>query len=187
MHQHSHSDCIAACQRCHDICLQTIHHCLRQGGAHADQPHVRLMADCVEICQTSANFMLRGSDLHQHTCSACAEVCERCAADCERLAGDDEQMRACAEACRACARSCREMSGHGVIESADSHESYGETNGSVAAGQTWNEQVAEIAERLFEEAGRPTGQDQEFWYRAENELRERAGRPVQDDLLASAR
>jgi hypothetical protein len=66
------------------------------------------LLDCAEICQTSANFMLRGSELHSRTCWACAEICERCARDCERLS-DDAYMRACAEACRRCANSCKHM------------------------------------------------------------------------------
>jgi hypothetical protein len=75
---------------------------------HAEPNHIRVMMDCAEICQTSANFMLRGSDLHVHTCAACAEICDRCAADCERMA-DDTRMAACAEMCRRCADSCRSM------------------------------------------------------------------------------
>jgi hypothetical protein len=78
------------------------------GGRHAESAHIRLMLDCAEICQTSANFMLRGSELHSRTCGVCAEVCERCARDCEQL-GDDAHMRACAEACRRCADSCKHM------------------------------------------------------------------------------
>jgi hypothetical protein len=70
--------------------------------------HVRRLLDCADICQASANFMLRGSELHMRTCAVCAEVCERCAESCERLA-DDPQMRACAEECRRCADSCRRM------------------------------------------------------------------------------
>lgn len=103
-------DCIQECQSCHAVCLETVQHCLQKGGEHAAAEHIRLMLDCVEICQTSANFMLRGSDLHMHTCGTCAEVCDRCAQDCERMA-DDEMMRRCAEACRRCAASCRQMSG----------------------------------------------------------------------------
>ena len=74
----------------------------------AEAAHVRLLLDCAEICQTSANFMLRGSDLHMRTCAVCAEVCQRCAESCERM-GDDTQMRACAEECRRCADSCHRM------------------------------------------------------------------------------
>jgi hypothetical protein len=68
------------------------------------------MQDCVQICQTSADFMVRKSPLHRYTCKACAEVCQRCADDCSKMAGDDETMRRCAEMCQMCAASCRQMS-----------------------------------------------------------------------------
>jgi hypothetical protein len=69
---------------------------------------VRLLLDCAEICQTSANFMLRESDLHGVTCRASADECEACAQACAKFEGD-EIMQACAETCRGCAESCREM------------------------------------------------------------------------------
>lgn len=101
-------ECIDNCTTCHRVCVQTVVFCLEQGGGHAEASHVRLLLDCAEICQTSANFMLRGSELHAYTCGACAEICARCADACERM-GDDEQMRRCAEVCRRCADSCRRM------------------------------------------------------------------------------
>jgi hypothetical protein len=99
--------CIDACQSCHEVCIETIAHCLQMGGKHAEPAHIRLLMDCAEICQTSANFMVRGSDLHQHTCAACAEVCERCAVSCEQLGG--AEMKRCADECRKCADECRRM------------------------------------------------------------------------------
>lgn len=102
-------ECIQNCDDCRDLCLATVTHCLEMGGDHASPKHIRLLLDCVDICQTSANFMLRGSDLHGTTCGACAEVCERCADHCESMAEGDEQMLACAEACRKCAESCSSM------------------------------------------------------------------------------
>ena len=100
--------CIQECTNCHGVCLETVAHCLQMGGKHAEAAHIRLLQDCAEICQTSANFMLRGSELHGRVCAVCAEVCERCAEDCERF-GDDQQMQACAQACRSCAEACRQM------------------------------------------------------------------------------
>jgi hypothetical protein len=102
-------DCIELCGDCHKACLETSMYCLQQGGRHAEANHVRLMFDCAEICQTSANFMQRGSDLHVFTCGACAAVCRRCAEDCQRMS-DDLRMAACAEMCRRCAESCQRMS-----------------------------------------------------------------------------
>jgi hypothetical protein len=102
-------DCIQACWNCRDICQSTLYsYCLEQGGHHVQPAHVRVMTDCIEICQTTADFMTRKSELHAAICAACADVCEACAESCDLI--DDEEMRACAKACNDCAASCREMS-----------------------------------------------------------------------------
>jgi len=103
-------ECIQACQTCSQVCQETVTHCLQKGGKHAEPQHIRLLLDCAEICQTSANFMIRGSEFHSRTCGVCAEVCEACAVDCESFK-DDAEMQRCAEECRRCAQLCREMAG----------------------------------------------------------------------------
>ena len=103
------AECIAACSDCHDVCEATVQHCLSMGGEHAESAHIRTLLDCAQACETSRDFMLRGSDLHPKTCGVCADACERCAESCERL--DGEEMERCAEICRRCAESCREMAG----------------------------------------------------------------------------
>lgn len=100
--------CIEACTNCHHVCTETLSHCLETGGEHTEAAHVRLLLDCAAICQTSADFMLRGSEFHPHVCGVCAEICDRCATDCERFS-DDSEMQRCAQACRRCAESCRRM------------------------------------------------------------------------------
>lgn len=102
--------CVEECQGCHDTCLEAVGYCLQMGGEHAMPGHIRLLMDCAEICQTSANFMIRMSDLHTKTCGVCAEVCERCAKECARF-DNDSVMQRCAETCTNCARSCHDMSG----------------------------------------------------------------------------
>jgi hypothetical protein len=87
-------------------------YCLHQGGHHAEPHHIRLMEDCVQICQTNADFMLRGSDLHKFVCTACAEICDRCGRDCGNM-NDDDRMQACAKSCERCAKLCRLMSASG--------------------------------------------------------------------------
>jgi len=101
--------CISDCMTCHRVCLETIPHALSMGGVHAHPDHIRMLMDCAQICQTSADFMIRGSPLHQRTCGVCAEICDQCANECERI-GHDEQMRMCAEVCRRCAEICHQMS-----------------------------------------------------------------------------
>jgi len=107
---HEIERCIALCQECHEVCLQTVTHCLEKGGQHAEAAHIRMLLDCAEICATSANFMIRGSELHMETCRACSEVCQRCASDCQRL-GNDPKMQECADVCLRCAESCAQMAG----------------------------------------------------------------------------
>ena len=102
--------CIEACNRCHQVCIETMNHCLEKGGKHAAADHIRTLADCAEICQTSANFMMRGSNLHASTCRACADVCEACAKSCDAMA-DDDMMKRCAEVCQRCSESCAQMAG----------------------------------------------------------------------------
>lgn len=104
-------DCIETCNECRDECeTMLFQHCLEAGGKHVEQAHVKLMADCIEICQTAAHFMLRGSAQHKAVCGTCADICEACAESCEKIGG--EEMKNCAETCRKCAETCREMSGN---------------------------------------------------------------------------
>ncbi len=110
MHQ-NHEDlqkCIKLCWECRTECQETLHnHCLQMGGKHTEAEHVKLMTDCIQACQTAADFMSRDSKFYASECAACADVCEACAESCERIG--DEKMKRCAEACRKCAQSCRAM------------------------------------------------------------------------------
>lgn len=100
--------CIDECGSCHDICSESISHCLALGSKHSDPEHIRALIDCADLCAASADFMLRGSELHADVCGVCADACDRCAESCDELS-DDDLMRRCAEECRRCAESCREM------------------------------------------------------------------------------
>lgn len=98
--------CIDACGQCHQACIHTaMTHCLVEGGKHVEANHFRLMINCAEICQTSANFMLSGSAFHQKICEVCAEICDACVKSCEEIGG----MEDCVKVCRECAESCRRM------------------------------------------------------------------------------
>lgn len=114
-HDHSGSgnsqmrECIDACLNCSAVCTETARRCLDLGGKHAEPQHITIMADCAEICQTSANFMLRGSAAHVETCSTCAAICRACEESCRQLG--DEMMARCADACSKCADSCEVMAG----------------------------------------------------------------------------
>lgn len=105
---HEMRACIDACSHCHETCLHTaMAHCLAAGGKNVEAGHFRLMINCAEICQTSANFLLSGSAFHLKVCAVCAEICDACAKSCEQVGG----MQDCVKACRECAESCRKMAG----------------------------------------------------------------------------
>jgi len=99
--------CIQACLDCYRCCLSTAAYCQAAGGQHTEAEHLRLLADCAEICRVSADFMIRRSASHPAVCGVCAEICARCASDCERMG--DERMRSCADVCRRCAQQCQAM------------------------------------------------------------------------------
>jgi hypothetical protein len=99
-------DCIDECNACHDICQETLVHCLRKGGKHAEAGHIRLLIDCAEVCKLSAGFMLRNSNLHGETCRTCSVICEMCSQSCHQMAEEDARMKACADQCSSCASSC---------------------------------------------------------------------------------
>lgn len=100
--------CIQLCWDCRNTCQETLYnHCLSMGGAHVAHDHVRLMSDCIEICQAAADFMVRGSALHAEVCRACAAICRACADSCAKVG--DAHMQACADRCRKCADSCEAM------------------------------------------------------------------------------
>ena len=100
--------CIQECLTCHTASMDTARQCLEMGGQHAAAKHVTLLLDCAEICQTSANFMLRHSERHTQTCGLCAELCRACEESCRGFRGD-HVMQAAADACRRCAESCERM------------------------------------------------------------------------------
>ena len=107
-HEHDAMEaCIEACLNCHAVCTMTAQYCLMQGGELASADQVGMLLDCAEMCQTAANFMLRGSPYHAITCSACAVLCHACADACREF--DDEELAQCAEMCASCAEHCEAM------------------------------------------------------------------------------
>jgi hypothetical protein len=113
---HTHDemqDGIEECLNCHAVCTMTLQHCIASGGDHVEVNLIGLILDCAEMCQTSANFMLRGSPYHVITCAACAELCRACEEACRAIAGD-EQLSHCADVCASCADSCDRMAEMGA-------------------------------------------------------------------------
>lgn len=101
-------ECIERCTECEKICIETAAYCAEKGGKHAMPKHLRLLAECAQMCGTAAKFMLLGSPNHVLTCGVAAEVAMQCAEECEEFPEDD-RMKACADACRRCEAECTRM------------------------------------------------------------------------------
>lgn len=107
----SHLDSVNLLRECRDICLETFSlHCMKAGGQQLAREHIRRMESCVELCQLTANFLLRHSPHTQDLCDLTAESCKQYAASCNAM--DDAHMQRCARACEAAARVCLEESHH---------------------------------------------------------------------------
>ncbi|WP_245291122.1 four-helix bundle copper-binding protein [Methylobacterium aquaticum] len=101
-------ECVESCLKSHAMCLDTGRYCMEQQGSHVSAAHLALLLDCAEMCQTTANSLLRHSPQHAAVCEVCARLCEACATDCDKFTSD-AQMQRCAQTCRNCASSCRDM------------------------------------------------------------------------------
>jgi hypothetical protein len=107
--KHSLQHCIDSCTNCHQVCTATLKELLADADGSPDPLQVAILIDCAEICSLSADYMLRGSELHRSVCEVCAEVCVACAEECERADGAPSKLLDCAAVCRSCAESCNEM------------------------------------------------------------------------------
>lgn len=103
--------CVQECLECRRISVETITHCTTLGGKHVQPDHLRVLADCVQICGVAADYMLRISPYHPRICGVCAEVCAACADSCQQVDPHDRTMSQCVEICRRCADACRRMAG----------------------------------------------------------------------------
>jgi|SRR5215218_831669 len=103
------AECISCCGDCHDVCMETLAHCLTQGGRYVGEERMRALADCKAICDVTRDALLRGSALHARAAELCAEACIRCAEACRELVPDDPMADRCVHACRSCAEACLDL------------------------------------------------------------------------------
>jgi hypothetical protein len=103
---YSTQSCMEACTQCHQTLMHTVmQYSLPHDTTQFDIELFRLMMNCAELCQTTANFQLSDSKFCRQVATLNAQLCEECAAGCERR-GDLED---CVQACRECAECCRNL------------------------------------------------------------------------------
>jgi hypothetical protein len=102
--------CIQECNKCRDVCRQTIDYCQEQAGELLRI--IPVLEDCADICEIVPNFLNRDSIFYKEVCSLCAEVCERTAQECRQF-DKDKTLQKCAESCTQCALACRAVTNLG--------------------------------------------------------------------------
>jgi len=100
--------CIDLCLASHRQCLSTASYLIGNDRTPASKLLIPTLLDCAELCQATANSMIRNSPQHMLFCDACAQLCETCAESCQ-VHGEDIVLRNCAAVCRTCALVCRDM------------------------------------------------------------------------------
>jgi hypothetical protein len=102
-------DCIRATSDCYSVSAETFNYCLEGEVGVRDPQLMRLLVDAGEVCQTTQNSLLRGSELSVMLAAVCVEACEQLAARCRDVDGSDEQLTRCAEMCDETADCCRRL------------------------------------------------------------------------------
>src|SRR5688572_9921461 len=81
-----------------DACNAAFAYCTQQD--ELDDPELlACIVDCVDLCTTTASFIVRGSEHADDLREVCAELAKCVEESCEEY-GDDEVLTACADACR---------------------------------------------------------------------------------------
>src|SRR5690625_5584809 len=86
--------CAELCHECARLCQQCTVECVEVGDKSLARC-IRLCLDCADICDLTANYLIRGSEHYQALARLCAEICEACAEECEK--GEMDTMKRCAE------------------------------------------------------------------------------------------
>ncbi len=101
-------ECIDLCWTARTECQKTFFsHCLEMGGKHVESNHVRVLTDCIAICQLTADSLVRESPVYAALAAACAAICEACAESCDAI--ETETMRQVGAHCRAAAHACHTL------------------------------------------------------------------------------
>lgn len=98
---------IALCRRARLVLQAAAVRSFDAGGMELDPVHLRLLLDCAQMCEITADFMSRNSPYHLYLCEVCAAICEACAESCA-LAGSMEE---CTAICQECIVVCRALAG----------------------------------------------------------------------------
>jgi hypothetical protein len=83
---------------------------MRTGGEYDHSGNIRLLIDCAQVCETTAELQREHGTLPERNYDLCAEMCERAARVCAMFP-HDRMMLLGQDACRRGAAYCRQKAG----------------------------------------------------------------------------
>lgn len=102
----STSCCKVDCKACAETCKKALAYCLKKGGKHADEKHIKILKDCIALCTANSDLASRDSKYQAKVKELCAKACAECAKSCDAL--NDKELKTCVDSCNQCAKLCGE-------------------------------------------------------------------------------
>lgn len=112
---------LAHLEQCYEMTLNSLMHCLDEGGDFVKKEHIKILMDCSAISNSTINFLIRDSEYSGDMLSICAFICEDCAESCREFF-NDEDMKECAQVCDNCAEACRNMTTEDITDEDEAEE-----------------------------------------------------------------
>jgi hypothetical protein len=100
-------DIITLLQGCHNECRRMFMECApKESGHNLSFLHLKRLQACIEICGSTAEYLLKDGVMAYRLCEITARICEQCADSCDKM--EDAYFQECAELCRETAEACLE-------------------------------------------------------------------------------
>lgn len=93
------------CLECFRACSEAMAHTIDLRRQHWEHEHYRILLDCIDVCKTTAGFLIRQSDYYKDICSVCALICKETTKCCQEF-GNDPFMLKAGDIASKCAKSC---------------------------------------------------------------------------------
>jgi len=101
-----HYKLLRTLQECKATCDNTTTMILSKPDLQFRTNQLRLLRDCVDMCDLTEKLVARHSPFTKRILSECAYVCDACANECLKF--PDMESQRCAQICLKCAEECRQ-------------------------------------------------------------------------------
>lgn len=90
--------------KCSAFCKFCANQCLNEHNIEMLKDCIRLDNDCSDVCETTANYLIRESGFCNDLVKICEQICRQCSDEC--LKHEHEHCKECAKICKECEEMC---------------------------------------------------------------------------------